>query len=640
VSYTDEDDDGVLRGAIFTNSWYINPGIAPTFYPGSTGWVKEGPTLLLANAGDTTGDIESNPQWHLEAAYTGGNIVAYESVCYRAKWWTRGQIPTSDGSPWEIVGCGETETIIDPNQMVEANTDNDADSGDSDGGSGSSTPSEAISQWAAEGVFIARSVVQMDNVCYQANWWTQGDEPVPASELTNIWDSPWEEVDPCPAQAIAPPDSGSESGAGGSGGIDKMPAPIVVTEEGDDSDMAATEGAGDTTDNLVTPVVPPVVPVAMDDEPVPAPAVPVELPSEGYEFLRQVTNEHWNWMFPLRSGRYVAPTAGGGTRNSEPFANPDGSTDTFDLNAFIRATLAYNAWAEVNGYKQFLNQGTVKQQAEEFLIFWAKSSRETSGSWATASSPWIENYEIAGESITAWKGGLYWVEEVGYSTDSATGKSAAINYVDTGSTVYPPAPGRSYYGRGVIQLSWNYNYGAFNHWLYDNGLFADLITERDTLLRFPNLVAENGALSILSGIWFWMTPQGAKPASQDVVLGEVSNISQSTQDLGLPQTNSGYEPATADGDTTDPEVFAYRVGTVINIVNGGLECHRAARWHGGPPQRASYYNAYAAYFNDQLGVGATRIPEATNVWNVSVTEDSPVNLQSATCFNQKSYYGW
>ena len=58
-----------------------------------------------------------------------------------------------------------------------------------------------------------------------------------------------------------------------------MPAPIVVTEEGDDSDMAATEGAGDTTDNLVTPVVPPVVPVAMDDEPVPAPAVPEELPS-------------------------------------------------------------------------------------------------------------------------------------------------------------------------------------------------------------------------------------------------------------------------------------------------------------------------------------------------------------------------
>ena len=345
-------------------------------------------------------------------------------------------------------------------------------------------------------------------------------------------------------------------------------------------------------------------------------------------------------MFPLRSGRYFSAETGGGTRNTEPFANPDGTTDTFDLNAFIRATLAYNAWAEVNGYKQFLNRGSIKQQAEEFLIFWAKSSRETSGSWATAKSPWIETSEIAGESITAWKGGLYWVEEVGYSTDSETGKSAAINYVDTGSQAYPPAPGRSYYGRGVIQLSWNYNYGAFSYWLYDNGLLTDVITERDILLRFPNLVAENGALSILSGIWFWMTPQGAKPASQDVVYGNVSNISASTQDLGLPQTNNDYVPATAEGDTTDAEVFAYRVGTVINIVNGGLECNRAAKWHGGPPQRVSYYSAFAAYFNEQLGVGATRIPAATNVWTQSVSDTSPTNLQSATCYNQKSYYGW
>lgn len=108
----------------------------------------------------------------------------------------------------------------------------------------------------------------------------------------------------------------------------------------------------------------------------------------------------------------------------------------------------------------------------------------------------------------------------------------------------------------------------------------------------------------------------------------------------LPQTNNDYVPATAQGDTTDAEVFAYRVGTVINIVNGGLECNRAAKWHGGPPQRVCYYNAFAAYFNDTLGVGATRIPAATNVWTQSVSDTSPTNLQSATCYNQKSYYGW
>lgn len=85
----------------------------------------------------------------------------------------------------------------------------------------------------------------MDNVYYQANWWIQGDEPVPASELTNIWDSRWEEVDPWPTHAIALPDSGSESGAGGSGGIDKVLAPIVaVTERDHDSEHRQTAGRG------------------------------------------------------------------------------------------------------------------------------------------------------------------------------------------------------------------------------------------------------------------------------------------------------------------------------------------------------------------------------------------------------------
>ncbi|GAL24787.1 chitinase [Vibrio variabilis] len=102
----------------------------------------------------------------------------------------------------------------------------------------------------------------------------------------------------------------------------------------------------------------------------------------------------------------------------------------------------------------------------EFLSFWAKSSRETSGSWSNAPAPWIvQEQDIEGD---IWKGALYWVEEVGYTTDE-NGMSTAINYVDSGSA-YSPYPNRSYYGRGIIQLSWNYNYGAFSEWLYSNGL--------------------------------------------------------------------------------------------------------------------------------------------------------------------------
>ena len=87
--------------------------------------------------------------------------------------------------------------------------------------------------------------------------------------------------------------------------------------------------------------------------------------------------------------------------------------------------------------------------------------------------------------------------------------------------------------------------------------------------------------------------------------------------------------------------MAFRIGSIINIVNGGLECNGAAVWHNGPPQRASYYNAYTTYFNEKISsLNATRVTAATNIWDAKVTSASPEDVQSATCFNQKSYYGW
>ncbi|MCP3688912.1 MAG: hypothetical protein GY784_10900, partial [Gammaproteobacteria bacterium] len=396
-------------------------------------------------------------------------------------------------------------------------------------------------------------------------------------------------------------------------------------------------GNGDSSSG--TPTIPPVIPepeVAITPT---APVTPItDFPSGEYEFLREVTTAHWDWLFPLRSGKYVAATEGGSTRNLPPIALQDGSTDSFNLENFIKAVFAYNTWAEANGFKQFLNEGTKKQQAQEFIVFWAKSSRETSGSWSSAPVPWIvQDINYGGD---VWKGGLYWVEEVGYTTNDQ-GISTSINYVDAGSA-YTPVAGRSYYGRGIIQLSWNYNYGAFSAWLYDNGMLTDTVTARDTLLSRPDYVATKGDLSIMSGIWFWMTPQGAKPSSHDALYGDVYNVSQTSQEQGLPQRNDGGTIAAAPGDTTDESVMAYRVGTIINIVNGGLECNKAAAWHPGPMQRVSYFNAYTMYFNDMMpGLNATRVSAATNVWDDKIDfAVSSDDLMTASCYAQKSYYGW
>uniref|UniRef100_A0AC35G6J6 Glycoside hydrolase family 19 catalytic domain-containing protein n=1 Tax=Panagrolaimus sp. PS1159 TaxID=55785 RepID=A0AC35G6J6_9BILA len=77
-----------------------------------------------------------------------------------------------------------------------------------------------------------------------------------------------------------------------------------------------------------------------------------------------------------------------------------------------------------------------------------------------------------------------------------------------------------YFGRGPFQLSWNYNYGQFQHFLALNDIKVDLLSE-------PHLLLEkmDPPLAMLSAIWFYMTPQPPKPSMHDIIMGRVlSNI--------------------------------------------------------------------------------------------------------------------
>lgn len=49
---------------------------------------------------------DSAPQWSSASVYTGGQEAIYQNVLYRAKWWTQGNVPSSnvgDGLPWEVI---------------------------------------------------------------------------------------------------------------------------------------------------------------------------------------------------------------------------------------------------------------------------------------------------------------------------------------------------------------------------------------------------------------------------------------------------------------------------------------------------------------------------------------------------------
>ncbi|KAL6634012.1 hypothetical protein ACP70R_026683 [Stipagrostis hirtigluma subsp. patula] len=66
------------------------------------------------------------------------------------------------------------------------------------------------------------------------------------------------------------------------------------------------------------------------------------------------------------------------------------------------------------------------------------------------------------------------------------------NYCDPTSAQWPCRPGKGYYGRGPLQISWNYNYGPAGQSIGFDGL-GD-----------PDAVARSAVVAFRAALWYWM----------------------------------------------------------------------------------------------------------------------------------------
>ncbi|XP_057756235.1 endochitinase A2-like [Arachis stenosperma] len=132
------------------------------------------------------------------------------------------------------------------------------------------------------------------------------------------------------------------------------------------------------------------------------------------------------------------------------------------------------------------------------------------------------------------------------------------------SNEWPCAPGKQYYGRGPIQISYNFNYGPAGR-----AIGVDLLNN-------PDLVAQNAIISFKTAIWFGMTPQGKKPSSHDVITGR-------------------WTPS--DADRAAGRVPGY--GVITNIINGGVECGHG--WDARVEDRIGFYKRYCGIFGVSTG---------------------------------------
>ncbi|QCD82135.1 endochitinase-like [Vigna unguiculata] len=201
-----------------------------------------------------------------------------------------------------------------------------------------------------------------------------------------------------------------------------------------------------------------------------------------------------------------------------------------------RGFYTYDAFiTAARSFRGFGTTGDTNTRKREMAAFFGQTSHETTGGWPSAP-----------DGPYAW--GYCFINERNQQV-----------YCSGGG--WPCAPGKSYYGRGPIQLTHNYNYG-----LAGSELGLDLTND-------PDLVARDRNVAFRTAIWFWMRPQGNKPSSHNVITG-------------------GWTPSAAD--TNAGRLPGY--GVITNIINGGLECGR------GPDSRVQSRIGFYQRYCQLLGV--------------------------------------
>lgn len=473
------------------------------------------------------------PDWQEGAVYNSGDRVVYDGNVYEAKWWSQGDNPANPGNignnPWKLIGPAEDDGTV-------------------------SDPVGDYPEWEYGKVYVEGDRVRYNGNVYEAKWWIQHATPGTSDAWKYI--GPGGIADPTPGPSVSPDPDPSPSVS-----PDPDPSPSVSPDP-DPTPSPAVPPAGDLQpgeSQVLTDAEITVKWGGID------PNYSVENASLRLEqYLSQTDFEE---LFPRRFGSamwhatnpsWLAP----GTTVPEYYSyanleeaieyisnlkykveyrvgvlyapkisvlNKETKTETvISMNPDFNASWNINKDREVKivDFGSFLADSTENDKKREIAAFLANIAHETSGGWATAP-----------DGMLAW--GLYFNEEVSY-----TGTNQ-IGYVDSTNTDFPAVSGKSYHGRGPIQLSWNYNYGLISGILYQ---------DKNVLLNNPELVTADGQLGFMTALLFWMTPQAPKPSCHDIISGQWT---PTPADIAKGITEAGF-------------------GVTINVINGGFEAGKNA----------------------------------------------------------------
>ncbi|WP_251149750.1 glycoside hydrolase family 19 protein [Cellulosimicrobium sp. Marseille-Q4280] len=171
--------------------------------------------------------------------------------------------------------------------------------------------------------------------------------------------------------------------------------------------------------------------------------------------------------------------------------------------------------AALSAYPQFASAGGTEIAKREAAAFLANVNHET--------------------------GGLVYVKEINTANYP--------HYCDRSQPYGCPAGQSAYYGKGPVQLSWNYNYKAAG-----DALGIDLLNN-------PYLVETDPAVAWKTGLWFWNTQSGAGTMSGHQAIVGGAGFGESIRSINGSIECNGGNPAQVQSRVTAFQRFAQILGT-------------------------------------------------------------------------------
>ncbi|QEO57518.1 glycoside hydrolase family 19 protein [Francisella marina] len=469
-----------------------------------------------SNPGNSSSSNTSG-SWQANKVFVGGDQVTYNGKAYKAKWWTKGDTPGS-ANVWELIESPNTDDSTNNNNTQDSVNNIDNQSWDSN------------KTYSQKGY-----VVEYKGILYENQWWTKGDTP----GNTQVW------------KKIGPAPDSDDNSNNTEDTNNVVKAAVTVTGLGQntetviftsiqDSTLVKSYEFKDGTNEINLPVgnysiidASPesskllkldgeIVAVTKDAQ--------ITLAYENYtsdEDHSEVTNSELEKLLPFSDFEKAFPYA----TNGACTAKNNGLKGLYD--GLIAAAANFPSFANPEAIPDRVAQSQqqkIELAKREIAAFLANVSQETNGGWATAPG-----------GKYAW--GLCFIEEVGCQNGGCS------QYTDQSprNPAHKGVPGQFYHGRGMIQLSWNYNYGLFQD--FYNEKFAG--NNPINLLANPGLVLRDYKIAWTSALWFWMTPQPPKPSAHDALLGI-------------------WRPSNDDLNANRVPGF----GMTANIINGGIECNK------------------------------------------------------------------